>query len=221
MRPYFLLIIFSLCTGIASNAQVLVKHEPRHKNVFENEIIRVLDVWIQPGDTTLFHIHETPSIFVTFTNTLIGTQLWNEPAIESKSNRGGTSYNSFYPKPRIHRVWNADTTNFHVMDIEILATTKDTTSYAIQNPNFQLSADEEKARIYSLKISSKKRMEMETAGNPILIVVIKGKLAITDFVGESVKLIPGSFHWVEKYTKVKVENIQEKQMEGYVFEIKL
>jgi hypothetical protein len=200
-------------------AQVLVKDEPRHKNVFENEFVRVLDVRIQPGDTTLFHIHETPSVFVAFTNTAIGSQLWDQPGIQSYTKQGDVSYESFFPKPRIHRVWNSDTTEFHVMDIEILAPTKDTTALANQNPNLVPAFDSKKAKAYNVKISSRKRVKLETTRNPMLLVVFSGELDLTDF-NNTVKIRSGSFHWVENYSKVTLENKQAIQMEGYAFEIK-
>ncbi|MCJ7468321.1 MAG: hypothetical protein MUO53_16710 [Maribacter sp.] len=220
MKLYKLLALFYIW-HTTSYAQVLVKDEPRHKNVFENEIIRVLDVRIQPGDTTLFHIHKTPSLFVVFTNTSIGSQLWDGPAIKSDTKCGDVSYESFFPKPRVHRVWNSDTNQFHVIDIEIIAAVAGTTSSATKNPDLDLTFDTEKARGYGLKISSKKQLQIETTRNPILLVVLSGKIDRTDFNRKSVKMISGSFHWVEKYSKVKLENKEENQMVGYAFEIKL
>ena len=56
-------------------AQVQVSKEPHHKNVLENKYIRLLDVWIKPGDTTLFHMHSTPSLFLFLTDTYAGSQI--------------------------------------------------------------------------------------------------------------------------------------------------
>ena len=222
MRLYTLLTLFSICNSLFSNAQVLVKDEPRHQNVFENAAIRVLEVVIHPGDTTMYHVHEIPSLFVTFTSTLIGSQLWGEkPGSASKSNRGSVSYGSFYPNKRVHRVWNADTSLFHVLDIEILASTSDSMSVAIQNPILELSAEEEKVRIYSLNLGSKQQGEIRTAANPVLLVITIGKLAINDFNEASKKIDAGSFHWIKKHHNVKLANIKAQQLEGYAFEIKL
>ena len=51
-RGIFLFFTIHLC-----HAQIPVSIEPRHHKVFENEYVRVLDVHIVPGDTTLFHKH--------------------------------------------------------------------------------------------------------------------------------------------------------------------
>ena len=74
MRKY-LLLIAALNYTILVVAQVHVRNEPRHHNVFENEFVRILDVHLGPGDTTLYHLHNTPSVFIIFTNTNVGSQL--------------------------------------------------------------------------------------------------------------------------------------------------
>ena len=64
-KIYFILLAFH--SFLFANAQPAVKDEPRHHNVFENEYIRILDVFLPPNDTTQYHIHSTPSVFTTFT----------------------------------------------------------------------------------------------------------------------------------------------------------
>ena len=73
-RPILTVAAILLCSSVLI-AQVQVSKEPRHKKVLENKYIRLLDVWLQPGDTTLFHIHSTPSVFLQFTNTAIAIQV--------------------------------------------------------------------------------------------------------------------------------------------------
>src|SRR5450755_4137458 len=103
-------------------AQVHVSKEPRHHNIFENGHIRLLDVHIPPGDTTQIHIHSTPSVFLILTNTVkVGSQVISEEkrAKLTTADNENIWFESFQNKPRIHRVWNSDTTEYHVMDIEL------------------------------------------------------------------------------------------------------
>src|SRR5687768_18084674 len=102
-------------------AQVQVSEEPMHRNVFQNKYIRVLDVWLQPGDTTEFHIHSTPSLFLHLTTTEIATQMQGEEWVSDKNIAGKVSYRSFSPDILIHRVTNRDTMLFHVTDMELLS----------------------------------------------------------------------------------------------------
>jgi quercetin dioxygenase-like cupin family protein len=66
------ILSFIVFYSIAIKAQVQVREEPRHRPVLENKYIRLLDVWLPPGDTTLFHIHSTPSVFVILSGAVTG-----------------------------------------------------------------------------------------------------------------------------------------------------
>src|SRR5436190_5589694 len=102
------------------NAQVQVSKEPHHKNVFENNYLRILDVHIEPHDTTLFHIHSTPSVTLMYTTTAIGIQNKGQNWGRGRNISGRASYSSFLNDSLVHRVTNADTMHFHVNVIEIL-----------------------------------------------------------------------------------------------------
>src|SRR5215213_3052008 len=139
MRQY--LSVFFLLSFLCSQAQeaIPVSKEPFHKNVFENSYLRVLDVRISPGDTTQFHKHETPSVFISLHPVKTGSQVIIEDGratVLSTTDRTIT-FEGFYNKPRIHRVWNADTSVFHVMDIEILARENKDSSASIQAEGFK------------------------------------------------------------------------------------
>ena len=114
-------LLFYLLLNVICQAQIPVSQEPRHHKVLENDHVRLLDVHIPPGDTSMIHIHATPSVFVVLNNVKTGSQVISEED-HSKSpipHYGNIWFEGFYEKPRIHRVWNSDTTEFHVMDIEL------------------------------------------------------------------------------------------------------
>jgi quercetin dioxygenase-like cupin family protein len=62
---------------------VPVNREPHHRVVFENQYVRVVDVNIPPGQTTLFHTHQRDNISVRISGGLTQTQTegndWNPP----------------------------------------------------------------------------------------------------------------------------------------------
>ncbi|HEY0433106.1 MAG TPA: hypothetical protein VGC95_04505, partial [Chitinophagaceae bacterium] len=116
------LIFFVVALPFSGFSQQLpVRNEPRHHNVFENGYVRILDVFLAPGDTTRFHLHNTPSLFTTFTRTATGSQIEGASPSHDISVAGKSWYDSL-SKPRFHRVWNEDTSWFHVMDIELTGT---------------------------------------------------------------------------------------------------
>lgn len=100
---------------------VPVRQEPLHKVAFENQYLRLLDVTISPGDTSLYHIHATPSVFVILSDTRISSQERGGEWVASTTAAGTAWYRGFSPDPQVHRVCNADSSEFHVNDIEILS----------------------------------------------------------------------------------------------------
>jgi len=129
-------------------AQVPVSEEPLHKPVLQNTYIRLLDVWLQPGDTTWFHIHSTPSVFLSFTNTALSSEAEGEDWVNEQFEAGKAWYRSFTPDSLIHRVTNVDTVPLHVNDIEILSY-YDTLSYR-RKLYFPVLFENERVTAYSL-----------------------------------------------------------------------
>ena len=71
----YLTLCLTVGMSIYTVAQVPVREEPRHKPVLENEYFRLLDVWLSAGDTTMYHIHATPSLFVILSSTRTASQM--------------------------------------------------------------------------------------------------------------------------------------------------
>ncbi len=53
---------------------VPVHEEPRHRLVFDSPVARVLDIQIPPGDTTLFHTHSNPILYVNMSSSQTRSQ---------------------------------------------------------------------------------------------------------------------------------------------------
>ncbi len=108
--------------AIAGSAQVQVRFEPKHHQVFENQFFRVLDVNIPAHDSTLYHIHSTASVVLIFSNVLTATQLKGQAWVRSVAHAGDVFYRDYGKDSIIHRVGNLGTMPYHVTDIELLAT---------------------------------------------------------------------------------------------------
>jgi hypothetical protein len=168
------LTLFILYSSVLT-AQVQVSKESHHKNVLENKYIRLLDVWINPGDTTLFHIHSTPSLILLLTNTEVGSQIMGREWTKSRNEMGKASYRSFTNDTLIHRVGNFDTSVFHVTDIELLSSYKP--NIPIQPLTFTILFDNEKAVAYKLTQSS---LDKKIISNrrPMIAELVEGREVI-------------------------------------------
>lgn len=150
MRDLILALFFSVALG-SLHAQVYVHQEPRHHTVFANNQLRALNVVIPPGDTSQFHIHHTPSLFLFFTSTNTGSQLKGGGPVAGKSTAGTILFENLAPPHlRIHRVWNNDPDTFHVMDVELLGKDGGFTQTPLTSPDLTLAVDTGWVRAYRL-----------------------------------------------------------------------
>lgn len=212
LKTTLLLSILFLQTAVAT-AQVQASKEPRHKKVFENKYIRLLDVWMQPGDTSMFHIHSTPSLFLHFTNTAVCVQIKGKAWTKNKNTAGNASYTSFVNDTLVHRVSNCDTVPFHVTDIEILSANKPTTP--LKPLPFTVLFDNEKAIAYRLSgttfnnqiVKGRGPMVAElVAGDEVICYDTKNKRSTTIKNGKYLYLEPGSSFYFTA-TKNKETNL--------------
>jgi hypothetical protein len=154
------------------HAQVPVSQEPRHHDVFDNSHVRLLDVHILPGDTSQIHIHSTPSVFLILNPVKTGSQVISEED-HSKSPvkvYGNLWFEGFYLQPRIHRVWNRDTAEFHVMDIELVNRNYITIDPPIRQDGFIFLFDEKPVRAYRLKLAPGQKVSLPQRKADILII---------------------------------------------------
>lgn len=124
-RPLALLLVGVLWHAPAAAQRVVLVHEePRHRLIHETPDLRVLDVQIQPGDTTLFHTHDGPITYVT-----IGTSSTDQMALGGAWNgtrprnpppgRVGAvrAVQSYAQTPLTHRVTNVGGTLFRLIAV--------------------------------------------------------------------------------------------------------
>lgn len=92
--------------GVPEGERVVMVHEePRHRLVVDGGDYKVLDIQIQPGDTTLYHTHNSPILY-TFLN------LGDGPT------GGRVSSNTDYlQEPLTHEVTNDGDELFHIVAI--------------------------------------------------------------------------------------------------------
>jgi hypothetical protein len=213
---YFAAILFS---SSVLTAQVQVSKEPRHKKVLENKYIRLLDVWLQPGDTTMFHIHSTPSVFLQFTNTAIGTQLKGQDWVKDQSVAGNASYNSFSPEIRIHRVSNWDSVPFHVTDIEILSPYNP--GQELKPLPFTVLFENERAVAYQLTNAAFNQKIISNRG-PIIAELVSGnEIVFHDTMGKkSTKIKTGKYFYIKPGSSFYFSAEENEPINLVLFEIK-
>lgn len=105
----------------AGSEPVPANLEPHHHAVFENQYVRVMDVQIAPGESTLYHTHSHDTVYVRLSDsqTLSQTQGmgWSLTRVLKS---GEFAFDEDARHPLTHRVKNVGTTPYRVLAIELL-----------------------------------------------------------------------------------------------------
>jgi hypothetical protein len=207
MRKYIGIMVICFFLHSICRAQVPVSKEPRHHNIFENGHVRILDVHIPPGDTSQVHIHSTPSVFVILNDVKTGSQVISE---EDHSNSpipdyGNIWFEGFYKKPRVHRVWNSDSSEFHVMDIELPNKNFITIDPPIKQESFSFLFDEKPVRAYRLNLRSAANIAVMARKADILMILLTDSAESTHARGKSFHK-KGDFLYISAGNSFEIKN---------------
>lgn len=200
-------------------AQVQVSKEPRHKMVLENKYVRLLDVNIPPGDTSLFHIHSTPSVFLIFTNTTVGAQVKGKDWEIGKDSAGYTWYRSFINDTLVHRVSNCDTVPFHVTDVELLTPYKPGSKP--QPLPFPLLFENEKVFAYRLAAGAFNK-QMISGRGPMIAQLVKGsEVTLHNKKGKAISHVEtGKYVYIKPAATFYFSAAEDTAINMVLFEIK-
>lgn len=218
-KKYVLLLPVVYFFSASLPAQVQASKEPLHKKVIENKYIRLLDVWMMPGDTSLLHIHSTPSVFLHFTNTLVCSQIKGMEWVTAKNTEGYASYRSFVKDTLVHRVSNCDTVPFHVTDIELLSPYKP--AKKLQPLPFTLLFENEKVIAYRLTAASFNKQIIKSRGPMIAQLVAGSEVTINNKKGKKLsQLKAGKYLYIKPGTAFYFSATADTETNMVLFEIK-
>jgi hypothetical protein len=223
-RPFrhfclFCLFCLSALLPLTLVAQVPVSKEPLHKKVIENNYIRLLDVWVKPGDTTQFHIHSLPSVFLQFTTSNVSTQVKGKAWIKEQNTEGNLYFKPFGKDSVIHRVTNCDAKPFHVTDLELLSPY--VSKFPLHQLPFPIILDNEKVIAYRLNASLLSEQVNSTHG-PMLAELVKGhEVLYTDIVTKkSIPMKEGKYLYIPPGNTFQFSVIEDENINLVLIEIK-
>ena len=157
----------------ADTRVVPVEQEPRHRPIFQNRMVRVLDVRVQPGDTTGYHVHAYRLIGMA----LLDARTWFQP-LGAQPNPPVTPRAVPYlfdnlagPLPYTHRVANADSVPLHYLVAERLASSSIDGPALPDTPTRRMVKDGILARVYQVTLAPQAATEPHTHTAPGLTVL--------------------------------------------------
>ena len=204
-----------------SLSQVPVSKEPLHHNVLDNGHVRLLDVHIPSGDTSLFHIHETPSVFLILTDANTGSQVISE---EDRSKSpikyyGNIWFEDFYLKSRIHRVFNNDQHEFHVMDIELTNKNYKVIDSPLRQVSFSFLFEEKPVRAYRLNLYLGSKISIQARRGDILTILLSDSVSSV-LVNKKSFSMKGDFIYIPSGENISFINSGTEKAEFAFFELK-
>ena len=179
-----------------------------------------MDVWLQPRDTTQFHVHSLPSLFVYFTNSTVSSQTKGKEWVKSKAVQGQVRYTSYVEDTLIHRVTNLDSVPFHVNDLEILST-YNSTENRNKTLGFPVLFENVKSVAYQLS-NGDVNLSMPASHGPLILELIEGeKLFVHYGPGSQPKVLePGKFQYIEPNEPFTLSTKGTTKVNLIIFEIK-
>jgi quercetin dioxygenase-like cupin family protein len=223
LKTYFCCAIVLALAGVAlwqqATLPVPVEQEPHHHVVLKNDSVLVTHVVIPPGEATLFHTHSYDRAAIHLTNNMITLQQLNQPEGEQMPAKvGEVSASTRKGDPLTHRVRNASSTPFEVIDVEFLqrpahASAAVAATVAAENPS---------TRVYNWVLAPGASSAQHTHELPYLIVAVNTvQLKMTGADGKSSthEVKAGDFHWVD--SKVTHTLANDGTTQGQIVELEL
>ena len=215
------LLLAATCAG-AEPRPVPARDEPKHKVVFENNYVRVIDVQIPVGTETLYHVHDIASVMVYLTNSTNESQALGESTWTPRSTTPGDSRHAAYDaKPLTHHVRNRGTTLFRVYDIELLHAPATRTAFALPETSaLHVQWQEKNARSLTLKLAAGAHQTVAEGGCAYLFVGIAGTLTVSPSSGVVRHVRPQEFFFQPAKSGFVLSNGGKEALEAVVLELR-
>lgn len=190
---------------------VAITAEPEHKIRFDNGRVRVIEVILPQGKSSLFHEHLYDAFFVFFRNAEITSEPFKGKPVATTTPVGATHFTSTASGPYSHRVIATGKEAIHVIALELLkpATAGSASASELRFPPFEVSLENTQGRIYRLKLSPSESADafIRPAGTAIF-AVSSGRISEKS-ANKPVRLWdfePGHFRWIEASEELTLKN---------------
>ena len=181
-RFHAVLFLSAVLSSHAADQPLPVRDEPYHKVILENDYVRVIDVQIPPGQTTLYHTHDVASVIVYLTKSTNASQTWGDTTgvLTPRTTAPGDSrYANYDEKALSHRVTNTGTNLFRVLDIELVRPVPASEGFPANSPEFKTTWREKRVRSSNVKLASGSRLGIGANDCAHLLVITDGAMQVS------------------------------------------
>ena len=205
-----------------TESYVPVRDEPRHRRRFENELVRVYDVFIPPGDTTLYHHHTEDTFYVAVNEATVEDRTWGEEGVRTGTAPAGSLLcRTHRSRPLIHQVHNIGDGDMRLIGAEIKASPPATSAEPLVAPGHTLALDRPQLRVYDLALdpgSTTGEFEYHFASLTVMLSVATLAIRHADGSESTVIYAPGDVVWRQGPVKLSFTNVGEEPCRAAVGE---
>ena len=169
--------LFFLVASAAASAQIPVTKEPHHRVVFENSQLRILDVNLPPGETTLDHSHDRDVATIAISNgATTRMQLPGQPWTDRPRRSLGNIETSMQGKPTSHTFQNVGQTTYQLFAVENLKPSGWSTTAALTAAATMLAKESRSFRVYTVALGKDRQQTSHTHQVPTIVMLLSGKV---------------------------------------------
>lgn len=172
-----LIAAFVFVSAAAAQAPVPVEQEPRHKTLFLDAAMRVLEVTIPKGDTTLDHTHRldlaTVCLECTDTRSRAPGKEWGP--IRSRA-VGSAAVTEYAGKPDTHAVRTIGDGRYRLIAVENQRAGGWAAGAALQAPATMVLQEARAFRIYEVRLGPDEPQVVHVHAAPVVTVRTAGRL---------------------------------------------
>jgi hypothetical protein len=195
----------------AQDVVIAVYEEPRHRVVFKNALVRVLDIFVPPGDTSRYHVHANPLVSVTVQDASSWSQTLGKAPGTVRPPRAVPRVSDDWdePLPYTHRVANVDSVPYHRIAAEWLGPAGLDCPPLAPMDGYQLVKDGRFGRVYKVELGPHAATPPHVHACPGLTVVgTPGALLRTEGTAPAARggTGAGSWYWRDAGHKHVIHN---------------
>lgn len=191
-------LISGMVAIISAQVVPLVK-EPHHRVLLDTVLLRILDVTIPPGETTLDHQHDRDVATVALENSTTRTravgQEWGEPRMRTRGSLSLALYTGVPPSP--HRLEVVDKqAPYHLIAVENLRSGGWLQTKPVMAPGTTVVQENRSFITYDVKLGG----DTPTANHPhemsVVLVLLSGAVEISGNGGSEPSRLSQADQWV-------------------------
>lgn len=192
---------------------VEVRDEPRHRRRFETDLVRVYDVEIPPGDTTLYHRHTEDTFYVAVNEATVRDRTWGEEGERTGTAPAGSLLcRPHRSRPLIHEVHNLGPGAMRLIGAEIKADPPVTSAAALDAPGHTLSLERDRLRAYEVALEpgeSTGEIHYGFAGLTVFLTIATVSVRTAEGAVTTIHA-PGDVVWRPEPVTLTIANVGEE-----------